>query len=327
MELTLRQLRYLISLADERHFGRAAAGVNVSQPALSVQIRELEATLGVRLFERRAREVALTPAGGEVLRRARRIMRELNELQQAARWRRGLGGRLRLGVIPTAAPYLLPTALPLIRAQSPDLDLGVREAQTATLLSELHEGALDAVALALPSEAVGVVEQEVFEDRFLLAGSDGQLAALSRADLRPEHLDPRALLLLDDGHCLAEQTLSACSLARSQTRTDLAASSLATLCRLAAEGFGLTFVPELAARAEAASAPGLRLMRFAAPEPRRRIGLVRRLQSVDDGWFGDLAAVLARAAASEIAVARAAHPLVAGDLAATTRPALAKPAQ
>ncbi len=326
MDLTLRQLRYLISLAEVRHFGRAAAAVNVSQPALSVQIRELESALGVRLFERRAREIALTPAGVEVLRRAHRIMRELSELQQAARWRRGLAGRLRLGVIPTAAPYLLPRALPLIRARSPDLDLGVREAQTTTLLSELHEGALDAVVLAIPSDAAAVIEHELFEDRFLLAGSEGRLAALARADLGPEHLDPRALLLLDDGHCLAEQTLLACSLARGQTRTDLAASSLATLCRLAAAGFGLTFVPEIAARSEAASAPGLRLIRFAAPEPLRQIGLVRRAQSVDDGWFGDLAAVLTRAAAAEIAGAREAHPSIAGVLAATSASALDRPA-
>ena len=155
MRITLRQLRSLTALAEEGHFGRAAAAVSISQPALSVQIRELEAALGARLIERGPRGVVVTPTGREVLRRARRILDEVSEIEQVARWDRGLGGRLRLGVIPTVAPYLLPSALPRLRARDLSLDLGVREAQTGRLLEEVREGALDAAVVALPARRRG----------------------------------------------------------------------------------------------------------------------------------------------------------------------------
>ncbi|MBP7000987.1 LysR substrate-binding domain-containing protein [Amaricoccus sp.] len=308
MEITLRQLRYLISLADEGHFGRAAAAVNVSQPALSVQIRELEAGLGTQLVERRAREVVLTPAGREVLRRARRVMDEVAELTEVARRERGLGGRLRLGVIPTVAPYLLPAALPLLRGRNLALDLGVREAQTQALVEELRRGELDAAVVALPAGAADLVEEPLFEDRFLLAGSARQVAELGAGGVDPQAMAAQRLLLLDDGHCLADQALAACALSREQAALDLRASSLSTLCRLAEEGFGLTLVPELAVRIETAAAPRLALARFAGPEPRRTIGLARRRQSRDDGWFSELADMLARAGRDEISHAAAAVP-------------------
>lgn len=300
MEITLRQIRYLIALADEGHFGRAAASVNVSQPALSVQIREMEAALGGRLVERRSRSVVVTPLGREVVRRARRIAQEMRELRQVARWERGLGGRLRLGVIPTVAPYLLPSALPLLRSRNLALDLGMREARTETLLRELEEGSLDAVVVALPVEDDGLVAEALFEDRFLLAGSERQIAGLSGVRLKADAVDPERLLLLDEGHCLADQTLAACALSRDETRLDLRASSLSTLCRLVSEGFGLTFIPEIAVRAETGAAPGLAVTRFAEPQPGRRIGLVRRELSVDDGWFTDLAAILRDAGQAEL---------------------------
>ena len=303
MKITLRQLRSLAALAEEAHFGRAAAAVNISQPALSVQIRELEAALGARLVERGGREVVVTPTGREVLRRARRILDEVSEIEQVARWDRGLGGRLRIGVIPTVAPYLLPSALPGLRARNPSLDLGVREALTDRLVEEVRAGALDAAVIALPAAVPGLVAQPLFEDRFLLAGSPARMQALG-ADavaMHPEDMAAGQLLLLDDGHCLADQTLAACAVDRSRIRMDLRAASLATLCRLVSEGFGLTLLPELAVRAECAAAPGLRLARFAAPEPGRTIGLVRRALSVDDGWFGELAAVLAEAGRAELA--------------------------
>ncbi|MBP7240751.1 LysR substrate-binding domain-containing protein [Amaricoccus sp.] len=308
MEITLRQLRYLISLAEEGHFGRAAAAVNVSQPALSVQIRELEATLGAQLVERRAREVVLTPAGREILRRARRVMDEISDLTQVARWQRGLGGRLRLGVIPTVAPYLLPAALPLLRSRNPTLDLGVREAQTRALVEELRRGELDAAVMALPAGAPDLVEQPLFEDRFLLAGSAGQVAEFGRGGIDPRAMAAERLLLLDDGHCLADQAVDACALAPDDAPLNLRASSLSTLCRLAEEGFGLTLVPELAVRIETAAAPRLALARFAGPEPRRTIGLARRSQSQDDGWFAELTRILARAGRDEIAHAAVAAP-------------------
>jgi LysR family hydrogen peroxide-inducible transcriptional activator len=308
MDVTLRQLRYLVALGEELHFGRAAASARVSQPALSVQIRELEARLGTALMERRARDVALTPAGREVLRRARRILDETREMQEAARLRRGLGGRLRLGVIPTVAPYLLPAALPLLRARNIALDLGVREARTQTLLDELAAGALDAAVIALPAAAGELTALPLFEDRFLLAGSATAVAGLRGVRLRPEEMEPERLLLLEDGHCLADQTLAACALGREATRVDMRASSLSTLCRLVEAGFGLTFVPELALRIETAAAPRLAVMRFAAPEPGRTIGLVRRRRAADEGWAVEVADLLGAAGRSELAHALTAIP-------------------
>lgn len=293
MTVTLRQLRYFLALAEHRHFGRAAEACAVSQPALSVQIRELEEALGAPLAERGRREVVLTAAGREVAARAARVLTEVREIEQAARWSRGLSGRLSLGVIPTVAPYLLPAALPLLRARNLELDLGVREAQTSALVAEMRDGRLDAAVIAVPSGEEGLTEVALFEDRFLLAAPAGRPPP---GALRPEDLQPERLLLLDEGHCLTDQALAACRLDRDRTRMDLRASSLSTLARLAAEGFGYTLLPEIAAMAEQAAAPGLALTRFAAPEPRRTIGLARREISADDGWFAELAEILTRAA-------------------------------
>lgn len=315
MPVTLKQLRYLAALAEEGHFGRAAATVNVSQPALSVQIRELEASLGTPLVERGGREVVITPTGREIVRRARRILDEVREIEQVARWDRGLAGRLRIGVIPTVAPYLLPHALPLLRARHLALDLGIREAQTERLVEEVRQGALDAavIALALGEGPADIVAVPLFTDRFLLAGSAGRLAALGASSpLRPEEMEAEQLLLLDDGHCLTDQTLAACAVDRARTRMDLRAASLTTLCRLVSEGFGLTLLPELAARAECAAAPALRLARFGEPEPARTVALVRRALAVDDGWFGELVAILTEAAGTEIAACAEAEALREG---------------
>ena len=190
----------------------------------------------------------------------------MGEIEQVARWDRGLAGRLRIGVIPTVAPYLLPSALPLLRARNLSLDLGVREAQTERLIEEVRErrarrGGGGAAGRGRPD----LVAAPLFEDRFLLAGSPARLEALGAAGLalQPEDMEPGQLLLLDDGHCLADQTLAACAVDRARLRMDLRAASLTTLCRLVSEGFGLTLLPELAVRAECAAAPGLRLARFA----------------------------------------------------------------
>lgn len=304
MDITLRQLRYLIALADEGHFSRAAAAANVSQPALSVQIRELEERLGAQLVERGGRRIDFTPAGRAVLARARRILKELGELQQAARWERGLGGQLRLGVIPTVAPYLLPAALPLLRARNVQLDLGVREAPTHALVEELARGALDAVVIASPPSSAELAGLPLFEDRFLLVGARERMARLDPERLRPERMAEERLLLLDDGHCLADQALAACAMSWDAARIDTRASSLSTLCRLAEAGFGLTFVPELALRAETAAAPGLGVLRFAAPEPGRVVSLVRRRGTADDGWFVEVADLLSQAGRAEIAAIR-----------------------
>ncbi len=302
MTVTLRQLSYLTALAEEAHFGRAAARVHVTQPALSMQIRELEGALGLALVDRLPRGVRLTRAGREVLARADRILAEVREMEAAAR--RGAFGVVTLGVIPTLAPYLLPPALAALRA-APDLpqDLRLREAQTGTLLRELADGTLDAAVIATPP-GPGMIELPLFEDRFLLAGTAARLAALEgQAEaLRPVSLDPGQLLLLDEGHCLADQALEVCALGRRRTgggraRLDLGASSLATLCGLVASGMGLTFVPEVAARAEAAAAPRMALTRFAAPEPSRQVRLVRRAAIGEEPWLPALARLLAGAGA------------------------------
>lgn len=297
MNVTLRQLSYFVALSEAGHFGRAAARSHVSQPALSLQIKELEATLGVRLVERLPREIRLTRPGHEVLSRARRILAEVDDLGLALRWREGLSGQLHLGVIPTVAPYLLPAALTRIRARDLTLELRVREARTETLIDGVRTGKLDVALVALPIVADGLVSQPLFEDRFLLAGSERRLRAWAESvdSLRPTEVQPEQLLLLDEGHCLADQALEVCGLTERGT-VDLGASSLSTLCGLVSEGFGLTLLPEIAARVERQATPGLALLRFSAPEPARTLALVRRASSTDDGWMGDLATLFTEAA-------------------------------
>ncbi len=305
MNITLRQLSYFTALAEERHFGRAAARVHVTQPALSTQIRELEERLGGALIDRSDRAFRLTPAGQEVLASARRIAAEVERMQVAARWQEGLAGRLKLGIIPTVAPYLLPEALPLLRSRDVTLDLRLREAQTEVLLGELADGLLDAAVIALPSGLAGLVEQPLFSDRFLLAGGHGVAEMRARgAAPHPSELNPARLLLLDEGHCLADQALEVCGTSRAATRVDLGASSLATLCGLVAAGFGQTLLPEIALTTEAAAAPGMSVIRFGAPEPERVIGLVRRDLGGQGGWFDELAGMLRQAGEALVGRAR-----------------------
>lgn len=302
MSITLKQLQYFAALAETGHFGRAAARVHISQPALSLQIKELEDRLGTRLVERLPREVRLTRAGQEVLGRAREILTEVSDLELAARSRDGLSGRLHLGVIPTVAPYLLPLAIARIRAADLTLELRVREARTEILLEELRGGRLDAAIMADGGGLEGLSPLPIGEDRFLLAGSRSRLAGLAgRAEgLRPAEIDPDQLLLLDEGHCLADQALELCGLS-ARRQVDLGASSLATLTGLVAAGFGLTLLPEIALRTECAAAPDLALLRFAAPEPARQLIVLHREGAADEGWTLALAELL-RAATSELLV-------------------------
>jgi len=300
MNITLKQLEYFIALSEARNFGRAAAKVHVTQPALSVQIREMENRLGTKLVERQPRDIVLTPTGHDVLRHAKRVLGEMRDLQDSARLRDGLSGRVTLGVIPTVAPYLLPVALPMLRGRNVNLDLRVRESRTERLIDELQNGTLDAAVIALPSDVPALVEHPLFQDRFLLAGSLSQISKLAAAPetLRPTTIDPDRLLLLEEGHCLSDQTLEVCAMERSATRVDLSASSLATLCRLVAEGFGLTLLPEIALASECKAVPEMATMRFGPPQPSRQIGLVRRKGSAGGSWFEELADTLAKAGKS-----------------------------
>ncbi|WP_281967794.1 hydrogen peroxide-inducible genes activator [Roseovarius nanhaiticus] len=294
MAISLRQLAYFRALAEHRHFGRAAAAMAVSQPALSVQIRELESTLGQPVVERRARDVVLTPFGRRMLTHAETVGEGVRAMEEAARWHGGLPSRLRLGLIPTIAPYILPGTLERLRSGDISLDVQVQEARTDRLTDDLLAGRIDAAVMALPVDVAGLEAQTLFDDRFLLAGSAARLGSLTSAvrTLRPDDLGAEQLLLLEDGHCLTDQALEACRRGRGHARIDMGASSLATLSRLVAAGFGLTLMPELAAEAELRGAPGIRLMRFAAPEPKRSICLVRRASTAGEGWFAQLAGVL-----------------------------------
>lgn len=305
MAISLRQLRYFVALVEHRNFGRAADAVHVSQPALSVQIKDLEGALGGPLVERHARDVVPTPFGRDALDYARAILDQVQALEQAARWRGGLAGKVRLGLIPTVAPYILPQALAALRARDVSLEVQVQEAPTDRLLKSLATGDVDAAVLALPIEGNGLVAKFLFEEAFLLAGTPMMVDQL-KADpgLHPDTIEPRQLLLLEEGHCLSDQALAVCGHKAAQRRMDMTASSLPTLAGLVAAGFGLTLLPEIALIQLMDAAPGLALRRFTNPEPGRKLALVRRYGIVDASWFDELATLLSAAVQPVLADAR-----------------------
>jgi LysR family transcriptional regulator, hydrogen peroxide-inducible genes activator len=274
--ITLRQLRYLASLARFRHFGRAAEDCAVTQPALSMQIRQLEREIGAELVERRPGEIALTDTGLEVAQRAERILAATRDLVDFARHRDVLSGPLMLGIIPTLAPYLLPRVLPLLQQHYPALRLDVRETQTQVLVDELAAGTLDCLLLALPVEAADMETLPLFDDRFLLAVPSGD--PLPKRKLTIDDVDQRRLILLEEGHCLRDQALAFCATKRRDTAAGLGATSLTTVMQMVANGYGVTLVPEIAADVEVRDAR-VKLSRFVEPEPGRVIGLAWRRTS------------------------------------------------
>ncbi|MBU2866454.1 hydrogen peroxide-inducible genes activator [Pacificibacter marinus] len=304
--LTLKQMRYFVALAETRSFSTAAERVHVTQSALSQQIKEMEVSLDVQLVERLPRDMRLTRAGQLVYERALVLLAMTREMESEVRLQDGLSGRLSLGVIPTIAPYMLPRALTRIKSAQLNLDIRVREAQTADLLKDVSSGRLDAAIIALPYNIGGLIAEPLFTDCFLLAGSKARLAHLNQqmVPMRPTDVPPDGLLLLDEGHCLADQALDMCQLTRAEQTVDLGASSLSTLCGLVAQGFGMTFVPEIALKAEHASSPDLAVMRFPDPQPARTIALIRRASTPDASWFTDLAALLAEAGSELLYEAR-----------------------
>lgn len=289
---TLRQLRYFAALARHRHFGRAAEECAVSQPALSVQIQDLEAGLGTVLVERGRGRIELTPSGVEIARRAHRILAEVGELEEFARHGgRLLTGPLRLGVIPSIAPYLLPAALPSLQRQHPSLALELRESQTAVLTGELQRGLLDALVLSLPIEQPELETLALFDDRFLLAVPAAHPLAADAAGAARLLVEER-LLLLEDGHCLRDQALSYCQQVNRGATPGFAASSLSTIIQMVANGLGITILPELSLPFEVHDAR-IVLLPFATPEPSRTVALAWRRSSPRRRDFLELGKLLA----------------------------------
>ncbi len=287
--LTLRQLRYFKALAENRHFGRAADACNVTQPALSMQIKEFEADLGVTLIERRKSGVQLTCEGAEIARRAAQILLDAKDLQNFAAQRHGPMGRaLSLGVIPTVAPYILPRALPELQHRYPELDLTLHEAQTDHLLERLAGGTLDVVLLALPAGDDRFTEEILFEDRFLLAMPADAPAprSLHIGDLRADKL-----ILLEEGHCLRDQALSVCGDVGTGAMTKFGATSLTTVLQMVANGYGSTLLPEMAVPVEIRTDTPITL-RHLEPEPSRTIGLIWRTSAPRQERFSELGDVI-----------------------------------
>jgi LysR family hydrogen peroxide-inducible transcriptional activator len=276
--ITLRQLRYLAALAQHRHFGRAAEVCAVTQPALSMQIRDLEKELGIALVERRPNDVSLTDLGVEVARRADRVLVATRDLVDFAQHRgRVLSGHLRLGIIPSLAPYVLPKILPVLQRRFPELRIELRETQTKILVDELSRGALDAMMLALPITEPDIETIRLFDDAFLLAVPAADPRSES-ARVTPRDIDQSRLILLEEGHCLRDQALAYCASAHRGAALGLGATSLATVMQMVANGYGITLVPKVAVDVEVRD-ERVKLLRFAAPEPGRTVGLAWRRTS------------------------------------------------
>ncbi|MEM1313965.1 MAG: hydrogen peroxide-inducible genes activator [Pseudomonadota bacterium] len=287
--LTLKHLRYIDALARHQHFGRAAEACAITQPALSQQIKELEGMLGVPLVERAARRIRLTPLGEAFVERARPILLAVEELGDLVRASAGpLAGRLRLGVMPTVAPYFLPAIIRVLGARLPQMEIEAREAVTRTLIEALQESHLDAAVVALPISEPALREFALFEEDFVLvrSGRDAGLPPPSAAGL-----SAMRLLLLEEGHCFRDQALSFCKTGGAQPRQVMEGSSLSTLVQMVGAGMGVTLIPEMAIGLETRSAD-VSVARFPDPAPRRSIGMVWRKTSPLDEQLMQIAAIV-----------------------------------
>jgi len=288
-QLTMKHLRYFDALARHRHFGRAAEASAISQPALSLQIKELEDILGAPLVERGPRQIRLTRLGEDFALRARDVLRSVDELAALARVSTGpLAGRLRLGIIPTVAPYFLPQLIRQLAARFPEIDLRPREAVTQKLVRDLTEGRLDLAMVALPVSETSLAEHPLFEEEFLLVRppSQGDDPVPSLDDLRD-----LPLLLLEEGHCFRDQAISFCKLKPALSGEIMEGSSLTTLVQMVAAGIGVTLIPQMAAALETRSA-NVAVHQLPAPRPSRTIGLVWRRSNPLASQLGDLARAL-----------------------------------
>ena len=291
--LTLKQFRYFEALAQHGHFGHAADASGISQPALSMQIKEMEADLGVALFERGPRHVRLTRFGEEFAPRVRDILRSVDEVSDLARLSQNtLSGRLRIGVIPTIAPYLLPSFIGQLTHDHPTLDLQIRETLTPRLIEELAQGRIDAAIVALPVSEPSFEEVEIFEENFVLIRPD---IDADRAVPDVADLAKMQLLLLEEGHCFRDQALAFCSMRSPLQREGLDGSSLSTLVQLVGAGIGVTLIPDMAVSVETRSA-NVSVARFKGVQPKRTIGMIWRKTSPLADQFRLIADIVARAA-------------------------------
>ena len=290
--MNLRDLRYLVALADHKHFGCAAAASFVSQPTLSTQLKKFEDELGMALVERNPRNVLLTEVGEAVVARAKVILREADEIKAIARRAKDPeSGMVRLGIFPTLAPYLLPHVVPNIVKRFPKLELILVEDKTEVILKKLHDGELDAGVLALPIHDDSLHAEFLFEETFVLALPKHHRLAKARrvklADLATE-----SLLLLDDGHCLRDQALEVCAMTGAAEKPGFRATSLETLRHMVSANVGVTLMPALSVHAPAPNAPGVCLVPFSEPAPHRRIAMIWRRTSALKEFLHELVPIL-----------------------------------
>jgi len=301
---TIKQLQYLVALRRHGHFGRAADACFVTQSTLSAGLRELETLLGITLVERTRRVVRFTALGEKIADKAIKVLRETEELAEMARAQgRPLHGELRMGVIPTIAPFLLPTMLPRLREQWPELKLYLREETSSAACDALHRGQLDCVLLALPFACGEVDSVLLFEDPLFIAYPRGE--APGTATVEAAEIDERRLLLLEDGHCLKDHALSACNRPDLRAHAEMMGTSLHTLVQMVDNGLGVTFVPEMAIEAGILSGTGVDARPLRSEHPYRSIALIWRRSSPREGEFQMLATALRRIAGNLVPQAAA----------------------
>ncbi len=293
--MNLRDLEYVVAVAEHRHFGRAAESCGVSQPTLSAQVRKLEDELGVELFERSPRNIRPTAAGERVLERIKVVLRETRSIADiATEMSNPETSTLRIGLFPTLAPYLLPHVVPELRSTFPDLALRLIEAKTDDIVDRLRSGDLDAGVLALPVEGDDLVSQLLFSEDFLLAVPADHALADSDEPVPLNVLAGESVLLLEDGHCLRDQALSVCTLAGAVEDESLRSTSLETMRQMVAAGVGVTLLPRMAVSPPTAPSPMVSLREFAAPAPGRTIAMFWRTSSAYRSFMPRLAEVFAR---------------------------------
>jgi LysR family hydrogen peroxide-inducible transcriptional activator len=291
--MNLRDLQYLVAVADHGHFGRAAEACFVSQPTLSTQIKKLERDLGIELIERVPRRIVLTAPGEEIVRLARAVLDEVDDIHAIAQQAADPGSAtIRLGLFPTLAPYLLPHVVPALHDRFPKLELLLSEEKTEIVLDRLRNGQIDAGAVALPIRDDGLIVEPLFDENFVLALPIEHPLATDLGPVAPRVLADERVLLLEEGHCLRDHALEVCSLEGAIERRDFRATSLETLRQMVAAGVGVTLLPELAVRAPVAVSAAVAVRPFAEPAPSRRIALCWRRTSVYRNLLGEVAEVI-----------------------------------